>query len=186
VGYMKGLDLGSTAIMAVTVEGAELLWMGAVATAQVQAVLALKLVKKGREEFGLPQGWSYRLASAGYGKSLQGCRPEAGRVLGQRQGPLQTLRRGGQKPHNHWRPGPEDHPTLRDRRGDGLPHERQVRRRLRLLLRARGQAPERPAHGVRRALPPDGEGGGAQQHLRGLRRERNSLSPWPAASRPRA
>ncbi|MDR1079509.1 MAG: acyl-CoA dehydratase activase [Deltaproteobacteria bacterium] len=68
--YRIGLDLGSTAIKAVIVEGSEILWTGAVPTAPDQEALASDLIERGRGELGLPSGWSYMLASTGYGKSL--------------------------------------------------------------------------------------------------------------------
>jgi predicted CoA-substrate-specific enzyme activase len=70
MGYSIGLDLGSTAIKAVIVEGQEILWKGAVPTAPDQEVLASGLIEKGRGELGLSPSWSFKLASTGYGKSL--------------------------------------------------------------------------------------------------------------------
>ncbi|MDR3154592.1 MAG: acyl-CoA dehydratase activase [Deltaproteobacteria bacterium] len=70
MGYSIGLDLGSTAIKAVIVEGAEILWKGAVPTAPDQEALADGLIGQGRAELGLPASWTYSLASTGYGKSL--------------------------------------------------------------------------------------------------------------------
>ncbi|MDR1040363.1 MAG: acyl-CoA dehydratase activase [Deltaproteobacteria bacterium] len=68
--YRIGLDLGSTAIKAVIVEDANMLWKGNVPTAPDQESLARDLIEKGREELGLPSTWSFKLASTGYGKSL--------------------------------------------------------------------------------------------------------------------
>ncbi|MDR2612709.1 MAG: acyl-CoA dehydratase activase [Deltaproteobacteria bacterium] len=68
--YRVGLDLGSTAIKAVITEGEAILWTGAVPTVPDQEALAFELVEKGRVELGLPDSWSFRVASTGYGKSL--------------------------------------------------------------------------------------------------------------------
>jgi predicted CoA-substrate-specific enzyme activase len=68
--YKIGIDLGSTAIKAVIVEGGEIVWRGAVPTAPDQETLADGLIKAGRKELGLPEDAKYPLASTGYGKSL--------------------------------------------------------------------------------------------------------------------
>jgi predicted CoA-substrate-specific enzyme activase len=65
-----GLDLGSTAIKAVIVDGGRLLWRGARPTAPLQEALADDLIGRGLAEAGLPPDAPRRLASTGYGKAL--------------------------------------------------------------------------------------------------------------------
>jgi predicted CoA-substrate-specific enzyme activase len=64
-----GLDLGSTAVKAVIVDGVEALWRGRTPTVPDQEEVAAALIERGLQELGL-QGRQRRTASTGYGKNL--------------------------------------------------------------------------------------------------------------------
>jgi predicted CoA-substrate-specific enzyme activase len=65
-----GLDLGSTAIKAVFVEGGRILWRGRTATAPEQETLAMELILAGRRCLDLPESGIQGLVATGYGKWL--------------------------------------------------------------------------------------------------------------------
>jgi len=65
-----GLDLGSTAIKAVFVDGEIPIWHGIAATAPGQEALAQRLIKEGCRDLGLADGLRFGLASTGYGRNL--------------------------------------------------------------------------------------------------------------------
>jgi len=65
-----GLDLGSTAIKAVFVDGEDLVWRGLAPTAPGQEAIAARLIDEGRRALGLSAGASVGLASTGYGRNL--------------------------------------------------------------------------------------------------------------------
>ncbi|MDR1676789.1 MAG: acyl-CoA dehydratase activase [Deltaproteobacteria bacterium] len=65
-----GLDLGSTAIKVVFVQGQEMIWAGQTATAPQQETIALSLIEKGFRELNLSADQKYTVASTGYGKNL--------------------------------------------------------------------------------------------------------------------
>jgi predicted CoA-substrate-specific enzyme activase len=65
-----GLDLGSTFIKVVFVDGEELIWRGLAATAPGQESIAFRLVEEGSKSLGLPGGLGAGIASTGYGRNL--------------------------------------------------------------------------------------------------------------------
>ena len=65
-----GVDLGSTLIKVVFVDGEELIWRGLKATAPGQEIIASDLIKDGRKALGLPTGLDAGLALTGYGRNL--------------------------------------------------------------------------------------------------------------------
>ena len=65
-----GLDLGSTAIKAVLVNGKKLVWRGLAPTAPGQEAIAARLIEEGRRALGLSASASVGLASTGYGRNL--------------------------------------------------------------------------------------------------------------------
>ena len=65
-----GLDLGSTAIKAVFVDGEELIWRGLAPTAPGQGAIAARLIEEGRQALNLSSVAGVRLASTGYGRNL--------------------------------------------------------------------------------------------------------------------
>ncbi|MDR1045566.1 MAG: acyl-CoA dehydratase activase [Candidatus Adiutrix sp.] len=70
MGYKIGLDLGSTAIKAVLVNGNDMAWRRKVATAPGQDHLAMGLVKDALEQLGLAEGDIEKVSATGYGKKL--------------------------------------------------------------------------------------------------------------------
>jgi len=65
-----GLDLGSTAIKAVFVDGEDLVWRGLAPTTPGQEAIAARLIEEGRRALGLSNGTGVGLASTGYGRNL--------------------------------------------------------------------------------------------------------------------
>jgi predicted CoA-substrate-specific enzyme activase len=65
-----GLDLGSTFIKIVFIDGEELIWRGKTSTAPGQETLASKLIEEGRKALGLPDGFKAGVVSTGYGRNL--------------------------------------------------------------------------------------------------------------------
>ena len=68
--YKIGVDLGSTFIKVVFVEGDKMIWRGLKPTAPGQDALALKLIEEGREKLGLQESSCNGIASTGYGRNL--------------------------------------------------------------------------------------------------------------------
>jgi predicted CoA-substrate-specific enzyme activase len=65
-----GLDLGSTAIKAVFVDGEDMVWRGLAPTAPGQEAIAARLVDEGRRALGLSAVAGVALAATGYGRNL--------------------------------------------------------------------------------------------------------------------
>ena len=65
-----GLDLGSTAVKVVLVEGGEALWRGRAATAPGQEALAQRLIEEGLTALNLNPAALGGVAATGYGKKL--------------------------------------------------------------------------------------------------------------------
>ena len=68
--YKIGVDLGSTFIKVVFVEGDNMIWHGLKPTAPGQDALALKLIEEGRGTLGLPESSCDGIVSTGYGRNL--------------------------------------------------------------------------------------------------------------------